>query len=360
MSNSGAIPADKPSVAICIPTYNQEPYLELAVRSACAQTYDGPLEIWVSDDASTDGTPQRMQELCAELPQIRYHRQAKNGGISVNNSWLMRQPETDYLVRLDSDDLLAPEYVVTVVTALEAAPEAGYAHTAVQNIDEKGMPLQVRRIARPTGYQDAESALRASLSGYRTAANILTFRTAALRALNYYSQEIQSAEDYDLSVRMADAGYGNVYVDEVLASYRVWNDAQNKRARRKRAQLIGYLHLFDKSMTPAFARRGWDIAAVRRQRQKLAALNVTSCCSPLYSAEEREDLTRLLLALGDGPAVRTRLALCRLGLGAAVDGMDRSKFLAKDIAKAMLRQVRRLRTGNTDTKAAGQNTVAAQ
>ena len=52
-----------PSVAICIPTYNQVGFLERAVESALRQDYEGPTEIWVADDASTDGTAALLERL---------------------------------------------------------------------------------------------------------------------------------------------------------------------------------------------------------------------------------------------------------------------------------------------------------
>jgi glycosyltransferase involved in cell wall biosynthesis len=108
---------EKPSVAICIPTYNQAQYLPESVGSACRQNYEN-VEVWVSDDASTDDTPQVMAQLCQQFPQVRYYRQPKNMGIAGNNTWLMSQPTTEFIIRLDSDDVLKPHYVQTLVALL--------------------------------------------------------------------------------------------------------------------------------------------------------------------------------------------------------------------------------------------------
>ena len=59
------------TVAVCIGTYNQAQYLRECIESALAQTY--PIqEIWVSDDASTDNTPQVMEEICKLHPMVHY------------------------------------------------------------------------------------------------------------------------------------------------------------------------------------------------------------------------------------------------------------------------------------------------
>ncbi len=64
-------------------------------------------------------------------------------------------------------------------------PQAGYAHSAITVIDAKGAQRQVRHLARGTGFQEGERALHASLSGYRTAANVLMFRKTALEQIRF-------------------------------------------------------------------------------------------------------------------------------------------------------------------------------
>ena len=46
-----------PGVTVGVPVYNGENYLEAALESQLSQTW-GDLEILISDNASTDGTPE--------------------------------------------------------------------------------------------------------------------------------------------------------------------------------------------------------------------------------------------------------------------------------------------------------------
>ncbi len=325
-----------PAVAVVIPTYNQAEYLPVAVRSAVAQDYGGPLEVWVVDDASTDETPVVLEQLRREFPELRIRRQDANVGIARNVTDALRAPSTDYVVRLDSDDILERTFVRQVAEMMARYPDSAYGHTAVREIGPDGQQRRVRRLARKTGFQPAEVALRASLSGYRTTANIMMFKKAALEAANYYEKRPDYVEDYDLSVRLADAGFGNVYTTDVLARYRVWDDAGGLRARRKSLQLAGFDRIFAESMSPAWKRRGWDVGELSRQRRRLAAHHCASCFAPQYTDAEREELVRLLLRLGDGPALRVRLALCRLGLRSTVERADSFPLQAKATLKNVL------------------------
>lgn len=327
-----------PSVAICIPTYNQAGFLEGAVESALRQDYQGPTEIWIADDASTDGTAALLERLQREHPAIAVIRQEANVGIAANVSALLRAPQSELLVRLDSDDELAPAFLTRLVDLMRAHPEAGYGHSGVTEIDDQGNEKSRRRLARSTGFQPAEEALRASLSGYRTVANVLIFRRAALRELDFYSGRPEFVEDYDLSVRMADAGYGNVYVDEPLARYRVWEDEGGSRSRRKGLQLAGYIRIFGEVFEPAWERRGWDLRPVRRQRARFAAHHCAHCFGPQYTPAERAHLISLLEQLGNGPRLRLRLGLCRLGLAPWLERAVHLRGRAKSALKAALKR----------------------
>ena len=335
------------AIAICIPTYNQAQYLPLSVKSACAQTYSA-IKVWVVDDASTDNTPEVMEQLCRQYPNVVYYRQPENLGIAENCSWMFQQPETKFIVRLDSDDLLDPHYVETLLPLMEKYPQAGYAHTAVYPIDAQGNQGRALYLARLQEYQDAETALRASVSGYRTVANIVMFRREVLHSLNFYKNRPTFVEDYDLSVRLADAGYGNIYCNKVLASYRTWIDEDKKRIKRKFVQLRGFIRVYDESVLPAFQQRGWSDRIVRKEREALAKRNAVYCNSKLFTPQERQELSALLVQLGDSPELRMRICLTRMGLGGIFEMQSKAVLNAKLVVKAILSRV----LANTKTRAA--------
>jgi glycosyltransferase involved in cell wall biosynthesis len=323
------------NIAVCIPTYNQAQFLGQAVESALRQ--HGALgHIWVGDDASTDATPDVMRQFAAE-PRVLYHRHQRNLGIAGNNNWLLDQPESEFIVRLDSDDLLAPDYVMALAAELLRHPGAGYAHAAVHEIDRAGHFTRDRLLARKPGYQTPEDSLRAMASGYRVAANICMFRRSALRAVGFYREGLNFAEDWDMAVRLADAGWGNVYCNRLLASYRDWTDAGVVRAHRKRAEIDGCRRTFLESIEPAFKRRGWPTGTLIRRRQALAARHALALANPVFTREEKSAMIVALLALGDGPILRWRLALVRMGLGGLLRRFEILGLRARDAAKGLLR-----------------------
>jgi glycosyltransferase involved in cell wall biosynthesis len=322
-------------VSICIPTYNQAQFLGQAIESALQQNRV-LCEVWVADDASTDGTPGVMQRFAAE-PRVHYHRHKHNLGMSGNASWVLSQAQTGFVVRLDSDDFLVPDYARTLADELIRYPEAGYAHAAVHEVDQRGDIQKDRLLARKPGYMAAEDSLRAAVFGYRVTANICMFRKSALSAVGYYRAEDNYACDWDLAVRFADAGWGNVYSDRLLAYYRVWTDAGNVRARRKGAEIDGCRRVFVESLEPAFRRRGWSSGILGRRRRALAAHQALALTNPLFTLEERAELAAALRALGDGPALRLCLILVRTGFGGTLRLLDSAELRLRNALKRLLR-----------------------
>ena len=320
------------SVAICIPTYNQADFLEKAVRSALAQTH--PCEVWVSDDASTDETPGVMDRLCREFPAIHYTRQRENLGIKGNPTWVMKQPATEFIGRLDSDDELHPEFVAALLRSLRHFPQAGYAHAAVQEIDATGRKRNLRQLARHTGFQSGEESLRASISGYRVAANICLFRRAALQQVDYYRSGLNFAEDWDLAIRLADAGWGNEYVNEVLANYRVWDTPA--RSRRKQTEIEGIRWVMENSLLPAFARRDWTPAPILQARCQLALRQADCLKSDSLTETERGDLQQALCRLGNSSALQWKFRWIRTPFAPLIQLPTTLKARTKDLVKRAL------------------------
>lgn len=314
------------SVAICIGTYNQSQYLRESIASALAQTY--PIqEIWVSDDSSTDETNLVMQSVCAEHPQIRYYRQPVNLGLSGNLSWLLSQPQTDLIVRLDSDDRLEPDYVAVLAELMRKYPSAGYSHCDVNEIDGEDRPQRVRRLMRSDSFESAEQALKSNASGYRVAANCILYRACAIQQVDYYRPNLAwtTCEDWDMTLRLALAGWGNVYAPQVLSNYRIWDDGKGVRASRKMAELQDIGLIYKSRLIPEFTRRGWSAGPLIKHMRSRAVEYADAIDSPNFTAQDREEYKRLLRDLGASRRLSFAIRLADLGFNPLVRFWVRTK-----------------------------------
>lgn len=97
-------------VSICIPTYNGERYLQEALDSIQAQTYQN-IEVIISDDDSQDKTIEICEKFKAEVdfPVKIYHHQPT--GIGANWNHCIEKSNGKYIKFLFQDDALEPECI---------------------------------------------------------------------------------------------------------------------------------------------------------------------------------------------------------------------------------------------------------
>ena len=279
------------SISVCIPTFNQSEYIEKAIKSAYHQTHQ-PIEIIVSDDASTDNTRDILNKLLQEIDILKVIIQPKNLGISRNTDECLRAAKGDFVIRLDSDDILHEEYSEKLLSLFKTFPNSGFAHAAVQEIDPKGFFLRKRFLGREVIYQSAEDALKSSVKGYRVAANIIMFRRVALEKVGYIKATTNFAEDYYLSASLAVNGYGNIYLNEILSYYRVWIDTKKVRKKRKLDEIVGFRKVFEEVLEPAFIANNLSLELLTNQRKQLACSH-SDCLSWFeYSNEEKQELVQ--------------------------------------------------------------------
>lgn len=127
----------KPRVSIGLPVYNGEKYLEEALESILAQTYTG-FELIISDNASTDRTPDICQAYVIKDPRIRYYRNEKNLGAAWNFNHVFELSSGEYFKWAPHDDLLAPEYLSKCIEVLDNDNSIILCNSKVEFINEYG------------------------------------------------------------------------------------------------------------------------------------------------------------------------------------------------------------------------------
>jgi glycosyltransferase involved in cell wall biosynthesis len=118
--------ADRPLVSILLTSYNRERYLGAAIDSVLAQTY-GCFELIVSDNCSTDRSVDIAREYARRDNRIRVSVNDRNIGQFENRWHAATLARGEYLKYHDSDDVMYPHCVETMVRALQGEPRAAFA-----------------------------------------------------------------------------------------------------------------------------------------------------------------------------------------------------------------------------------------
>ncbi len=131
------------TLTIIVPVYNGERFIGDCLASLVNQATND-VEIVVVNDGLTDGTDQIIQaEFRRSLDRgdLTY-LSVPNGGVSAARNLGLERASGEYVAFVDADDIVAPDYVTTVLDATAESPdiiEFGYG-----SIDEYGTMLKDR------------------------------------------------------------------------------------------------------------------------------------------------------------------------------------------------------------------------
>lgn len=104
-------------ISIIIPVYNVEAYLAECLNSILKQEYTN-IEIIAVDDGSTDSSSNILQKYAKQDKRITVLRKP-NGGIASARNYSLRYAKGNYIFFVDSDDLIAPNAIQTLVSIAE-------------------------------------------------------------------------------------------------------------------------------------------------------------------------------------------------------------------------------------------------
>jgi glycosyltransferase involved in cell wall biosynthesis len=107
-------------VSIITITYNQKEFVNDTIDSCLKQTFDkDKYEIIISDDGSTDGTQEIIQEYANKYKNIVPLLSKENTGIANNANRALAVAKGKYLALLSGDDIMLPKKIETQVEYLK-------------------------------------------------------------------------------------------------------------------------------------------------------------------------------------------------------------------------------------------------
>lgn len=204
---------DKPVISVVIPAYNAAVFIGKTLDSVHAQTYSS-YEIVLVDDGSIDETSELVKSWADAHPgtAVRLLRQ-DNKGIGAARNTGVREARGEYVAFLDADDLWMPRKLEAVARRLTVAVDL-ICH------DEwlKGIGRKPRRLTHGpyTTYRDL------LFKGNPLSPSATVVRRKKLVEVGGFSEDLRfnSAEDYDLWLRLVKSGCRIEYVHEVLGIFR--------------------------------------------------------------------------------------------------------------------------------------------
>ena len=207
-----------PLVSVIIPCFCQAHYLGDAIRSVLAQTYPG-WEVLAVDDGSPDNTAEVIKNF--DDPRIYYIHQVNQGLAGARNTGL-RRAQGEFVVFLDADDLLEPEFMQTCLDVLRQ--DATLAGVYVWNyyVDASGQRMPMVAGATVPRQQFYRRLLE---GGFFPPVAVLT-RLPIVNEVGLFDTTLKGVADWDLWLRIGQR-YEMQGIARPLVAYRMQLDGMS-------------------------------------------------------------------------------------------------------------------------------------
>ena len=192
-------------VSVVIPCYNYGKFIEEAIDSVLASTYQN-IEIIVVDDGPTDPfTIELLKNLSKSKTRVIFQEnqglaRARNNGISQANG--------EFILPLDADDKIDPTYIEKALYVLKQRPQLGLAYGYAQVFGSQYFLWE-------TGKYNIEKLTRENIIP-----SCSLFRKSVWEKVGGYENDRYQYDDWTFWLKLASHGYYGQLIPEVLFFHR--------------------------------------------------------------------------------------------------------------------------------------------
>lgn len=198
------------AITVLMPVYNASNHLKEAMDSILNQTYSD-FYFLIINDGSTDNSEEIIRSYTD--PRILYLKNETNSGIVKTLNKGLERIDTEYIVRMDSDDIAVKERLFIQKEFMDQHPEVGVCSSYFETFGNESNVIRL--------YSSSEAIKANLLFGSQICHPAAIIRTAVLKRNNLnYRSVYPHMEDYDLWYRLKDkTDFANI--QKVLLNYRI-------------------------------------------------------------------------------------------------------------------------------------------
>ena len=214
-------------ISIIMGIYNCENTLDEAIQSLLDQT-NQQWKLIMCDDGSKDNTYKKAKSYAEQYENIILIQNDKNMGLNYTLNHCLEYVDTEYVARMDADDISLPTRLEKEINFLDNHQEYAIVSTPMIYFDENG---DFR-----TGKGNGEAIKSDFIKGTPFCHAPCMVRSETYRKVNGYTvaEKLLRVEDYHLWYKMYLNGYRGYNLKEPLYKMRDDRDAKNRRKYKYR------------------------------------------------------------------------------------------------------------------------------
>ncbi len=235
----------KKMLSVIIVNYNVKFYLEQCLDSVRRASQGLPVEVFVVDNLSTDGS---VEYLCGRFPEVTFIENRENVGFARANNQAIRQSKGEYVLLLNPDTIVGEDTLARCVAFMESHPEAGAAGAYMLHVDgtfapesRRGLPTPFVAFCKMTGLTTLFPKSRLFGRYYMRyldenevneieiiSGAYMLLRREALDKVGLLDEDFfMYGEDIDLSYRVLKGGYKNYFLPVRMLHYKGESTVKN-------------------------------------------------------------------------------------------------------------------------------------
>ena len=210
-------------ISVIIVNWNGRGYLAECLNSLRKQSFRRFSTILV-DNGSTDGSVAFVRR---NYPEVRLEALSRNTGFSAANNFAIRTVRSPYIALLNNDAVAHPQWLKTLVEALDARPEAGFAASRIlfyqdrTIVDRAGDSYSTAGSGLLRGRGSPADAFDSKEWVFGACAAAALYRRSLFHDIGLFDEDFFLLyEDVDLSFRAQLRNYQCLYVPDAVVYHR--------------------------------------------------------------------------------------------------------------------------------------------
>lgn len=195
----------QPLVSVIMPIYNYGDIFQKSLESVFSSTYKN-IELIIVNDGSTNKYILQKLDSLSNHPNIKIIHQENGGPSKARNTGILNS-EGQYILPLDSDDMISPEYIQTCVNIIR------------KNKNLSPIYCDTNHTGQMNGIEVRPEWSEERLIKGPFIVNCSMFSREAFDSCGGYDENMKGWEDYDLWIRMMKKGYVGKRIPKALFNY---------------------------------------------------------------------------------------------------------------------------------------------
>jgi GT2 family glycosyltransferase len=217
-----------PLISVITPVFDTPVHrLEEAVESVLAQAYENWELLLVDDGSSAAHLLHALPHLAARDQRITLARLGKHEGISAASNQGLARGRGEWVTFLDHDDVIEPDALFQIAKLLQTHRDAEMIYSDEDKMAEDGFDAP---LFKPDWSPDF-------FLSYNYVGHLAAVRRDIVRKAGEFRSEFDSAQDYDLFLRVAEQTNRIHHIPRVLYHWRRSKDSSAISVRQKPGQL---------------------------------------------------------------------------------------------------------------------------